>query len=343
MKKKCFVTLVFSLLCWQLVFSCSCMPHGPLTVKDFNEQNTIFIGKAQSIRTVQSADRYEEYEITFVVSTAFKGVGAKKEVKVYTNTSSAACGLNVVKGQIWLLYANLFNGQLSTNMCSRSALLPYVKTREMDLLRLFAAGNGAVWKDGNQLQGEGKFINKLPTGEWKYYYSNGFLAEEGRYVDGRRDGQWIKYVDVDKLEAQMWGDGRLRKNAKLFRKALKLKIASVTHYDNGELSGTFIEYNEHYQPQRLINYFKDKEHGLAVTYYPSGLIEEQQRFSNGELDGMSRRYYEHGGLMYEGKYEKGNAGTFKVYDEKGASLGDSAGPPYYDSETKKLELIKANP
>ncbi len=54
--------------------------------------------------------------------------------------------------------------------------------------------NGYVknYYDDGTLQSEGQMLNNLPTGVWKYYTPNGQLNQVGEYVQGKRNGRWLK-------------------------------------------------------------------------------------------------------------------------------------------------------
>ncbi len=95
MLKKLFLVFLLIISAAQFASACSCMPHAALSIKDFNETSAIFIGKVKHVTAVKNPDGYDQNEITFELQTIFKGLSAQQEVKVYTNSSSAACGLYV--------------------------------------------------------------------------------------------------------------------------------------------------------------------------------------------------------------------------------------------------------
>jgi len=53
-----------------------------------------------------------------------------------------------------------------------------------------------LWKsyyaDGNELF-EGKFIDDNANGEHTWYWDNGKIKKRGKYVMGRKNGDWKKY------------------------------------------------------------------------------------------------------------------------------------------------------
>ena len=40
--------------------------------------------------------------------------------------------------------------------------------------------------DNGQLRSEGKYVNGKEEGEWKFFHDNGQLSSEGKYVNGER-------------------------------------------------------------------------------------------------------------------------------------------------------------
>ena len=55
-----------------------------------------------------------------------------------------------------------------------------------------------------------KSIFENGTGDWKLYWSNGKVSEEGKYVSGRKDGVWKKYREDGSLDTILkYDNGRL--------------------------------------------------------------------------------------------------------------------------------------
>jgi len=40
---------------------------------------------------------------------------------------------------------------------------------------------------------KGNFLDDLPEGKHTYYWDNGKVRDEGTYVAGKKEGDWIKY------------------------------------------------------------------------------------------------------------------------------------------------------
>ena len=62
-------------------------------------------------------------------------------------------------------------------------------------------------RSGNLLH---KSLFEGGTGEWKFYWSNGKVSEEGRYKAWRKDGVWKKYREDGSLDTIIkYDNGRL--------------------------------------------------------------------------------------------------------------------------------------
>ena len=61
--------------------------------------------------------------------------------------------------------------------------------------------NGYVknYYDNGALQNEGYVKDGLPTGIWRLYDSNGNLSQVGEYIQGKRNGRWLK-GDLNKIK-----------------------------------------------------------------------------------------------------------------------------------------------
>ena len=48
------------------------------------------------------------------------------------------------------------------------------------------------------------------NGDWKFYWSNGQVSEEGKYRNGRKDGTWYKYREDGSIDTVIkYDNGRL--------------------------------------------------------------------------------------------------------------------------------------
>jgi antitoxin component YwqK of YwqJK toxin-antitoxin module len=43
------------------------------------------------------------------------------------------------------------------------------------------------------VESEGRFVDDLPEGEWKWYYRSGDIREQGSFKGGKRVGMWKQF------------------------------------------------------------------------------------------------------------------------------------------------------
>jgi LPXTG-motif cell wall-anchored protein len=98
------------------VYACSCIQPGP-PAEALTNASAVFSGQVQTISAVGNS-----LQVTFTVKSVWKGT-EQATIVVNTPTSSASCGVEFVQGQEYLVYADEAEGQLQTNLCSRTAQL----------------------------------------------------------------------------------------------------------------------------------------------------------------------------------------------------------------------------
>ena len=93
--------------------------------------------------------------------------------------------------------------------------------------------------DDGTLQSEGLMADGLPTGVWKYYTPNGQLHQVGEYVQGKRNGRWLK---GDLSKTNYLGDICLNPNLPDLEKQLEyqenLLDISIRYFKLGKIINT---------------------------------------------------------------------------------------------------------
>ena len=107
-------TLVFLALPVSVALACSCMELPP-PVEAMGQADAVFTGRVLSAVPSGSTDGYE-YMIQ--IHAVWKGA-ATVELRVETG-DPAMCGLWLQPGETYLVYADEFDGVMSTNNCTRS-------------------------------------------------------------------------------------------------------------------------------------------------------------------------------------------------------------------------------
>jgi antitoxin component YwqK of YwqJK toxin-antitoxin module len=78
---------------------------------------------------------------------------------------------------------------ISSDYLERGTYRDGLKTGKWNSYYLFKQDN----KTDSTLCFTGNFIDDNPEGKHTYYWENGKVKDEGIYVTGRKDGDWIKY------------------------------------------------------------------------------------------------------------------------------------------------------
>lgn len=112
MKKLLILTL---LLISTAGYACTCV-YSEFGIKDYQKADYIVNGKILEVRL---DEKRREKVFTFRVGHAIKGK-TDKIVEIRTPQDSATCGLNVQKGDQWLLFVNIYNGEWTVSTCDKN-------------------------------------------------------------------------------------------------------------------------------------------------------------------------------------------------------------------------------
>jgi len=311
------------------LFACSCGNlWSPITVKDYNDSQFIFSGKAikVSINDRETVDRQRQIE--FQIDEVYKGIIELKNVIVYTALSDASCGLNIQANEEWVIWGYLQDSLISTNLCTRSKLKNNISSYDLKSLKYFKSNpTTSEWKNefGN-LIAEGKLINNMPNGHWKYFYKNGYTESEGIYLNGFYHGKWTKYLDPEGIVTRLRYDNKIPNDSIPNLEQFKNKVWEIQNYKNGIREGEFIRYayNSFDKPTNITNFKNGQYDGKSIAYFTNGIIYYEQNYKDGKLEGYERFYYPSGQLKQEGKFIQSKPiGTFKLYSETGELLKTS--------------------
>ena len=120
-------------------------------------------------------------------------------------------------------------------------------------------------------------------------------VEEGKYVDGRKEGRWIKYFPdgvTPRLDA---------------------------HYVGGQPNGDYIKYHENGVIKEKSSYHNRKQSGPFIIMNEQGIVTQEKTFDdNGQIQGVEKFYYDDGSIQMVITKKDGVAqGTSTTYWENG--------------------------
>ncbi|MBK9224322.1 MAG: hypothetical protein IPO23_06175 [Flavobacterium sp.] len=127
---------------------------------------------------------------------------------------------------------------------------------------------------------EGKQVNKLFEGQWKYYHQN---SKEVMTIENYKNGK------LEGLRTVFYPS---------------TKIAEETNYSNGKKNGLYKKYSEKDAVVLEESNYKNGEYdGLAIYRDPLGNIVAQGKYVNGKKKGIWQ-FYENGKLVSEENMSK---------------------------------------
>jgi len=127
---------------------------------------------------------------------------------------------------------------------------------------------------------EGTTLNDVKHGSWATYHAkNGLVATLTNYVNGSREGIFIKLNDRGNLEEKAF-------------------------FKNDQFHGEFKKYNRTKVKEEatFVNGLLD---GVRKTYYDNGEIQSEEGWKMGKKDGPSKYYNEAGEVKFEQNYKNG--------------------------------------
>ncbi len=164
---------------------------------------------------------------------------------------------------------------------------------------------------------KGQYDRGLKEGVWRFYSEDGKLISENTFSDGKLDGRQVTWFPNGDLREVM-----VCKNDMIVtRKAWYPggRIRTIESYTDGMSAGTWFTYPEPLNandtfPVASDQYVAGERHGWHFAFLGGKKVEEIH-YANGEADGLSTRWDEHGHLLCEENFAKGKRdGVCAYYD-----------------------------
>ena len=198
----------------------------------------------------------------------------------------------------------------------------YEKNSEKLLNGKFTIPRGSF--EGIERESKGEIKEGKQTGLWKFYHSNGKLAEVSHWNNNVIDGSITVFYESGKKA----GEG---------------------NFKDGKQDGLTMEWHENGH-KKLKSYFKDgKRNGLLTSWHDNGQIEEQGTFLNGNLHGLTKQWKKNGDLLGEFNSKYGNKhGNCTHYYSNGTKewvhnykdgKQDGSSSQWYPSGSKRRESV----
>jgi antitoxin component YwqK of YwqJK toxin-antitoxin module len=163
------------------------------------------------------------------------------------------------------------------------------------------------YPDGNKFV-EGKYANGKQEGEWKFWADNGKLNKAQTYHVGKLDGSWTLYHDDGNKERDESYKAGVRDGKWTFYGAKNQPIQQE-EYKNGVSDGTWIKWYANGKEHWVEHYVDGQLNGPQELWYPNGKPQEKGTLKNGVPDGKRTRWKLNGEVDEETMFDNGHPVT----------------------------------
>jgi len=150
---------------------------------------------------------------------------------------------------------------------------------------------------GDCIEYEGEYLNGKRNGKGKEYDFNGKLIFEGEYLNGQRNGKGKEYYanGILAFEGEFLNDKKWN--------GLGYDLFKNRLYILKEGKGFIKEYNSYnYTLEFEGEYSNGNKNGIGRKYHDTGKIYFEGEYLNGERNGKGKEYYKDGKIKFEGEY-----------------------------------------
>ncbi|WP_430813411.1 tetratricopeptide repeat protein [Carboxylicivirga sp. RSCT41] len=158
--------------------------------------------------------------------------------------------------------------------------------------------------------------------DYKSYYFDGVLFEEGTMKNNERNGLWKKYnPQGGLLEELQYLDGMVHGSVKTYFSNGQLKLSYAC--DSNRVEGLFAEYFKNGNVCRTGWFAGGEAQGLWKSYYINGALEVESFYKDDVIRGKRKIYTPQGKIVREQYYdEEGRNIRVVAYNEKGEKTVD---------------------
>ena len=139
---------------------------------------------------------------------------------------------------------------------------------------------------------EGKYKENRKTGQWVEYYCNGIPKSKVTFVNGRPDGYAVTYHENGKVyEEGLWKNNRWVGDYKMYYENGNVQH-DFTFNEGGKREGNQKYFHENSELAIEGNFKNGKEAGVIKEYNENGDLKATKNFNEGSVDVASIKVYE---------------------------------------------------
>ncbi len=187
-----------------------------------------------------------------------------------------------------------------------------------------------------RLMYEGFFKDNRPSGEWVRYHETGQVKAkisysensdsayallfdvhqkkiaEGFYLNEKREGRWIFYVNNRKVSEEEYSEGIKHGISQTFYDSGE--VLDETEWRNGKQEGSYRAFFKNGKPYMQCKYSNGKRNGLCLSYFSNGRVEMEAGYKDNLRHGAWKYSDENGNYLYTLQYAEGQLLNPEVRD-----------------------------
>jgi antitoxin component YwqK of YwqJK toxin-antitoxin module len=137
---------------------------------------------------------------------------------------------------------------------------------------------------------EGKFKEGRQDGEWTYYFENGQLNRKAAYANGKPNGSWEVFRADGTLAAKRAFKDGLRDGEWMTYDATGKQVLAEEHYANAQPDGVWKTWYPDGKPKLEVTFKNGKRNGLSTDWNSKGEKTVEAEYVDGKLSGNVTRY-----------------------------------------------------
>jgi antitoxin component YwqK of YwqJK toxin-antitoxin module len=156
------------------------------------------------------------------------------------------------------------------------------------------------------------------TGKWIIFNSKDLKIEEGGFVNGRKEGQWVNYFEDGKAPKLKGSYSNNRPDGEFIRYYKNGEIKEKGSFSKSKLKGEYIRYHSNGKIEYIGNYNNlGEETGIIQYFHNNGNLALEYTMKNAQLNGKLTRYFEDGSLHKSISFsENGTILSSKTFQKK---------------------------
>ena len=161
------------------------------------------------------------------------------------------------------------------------------------------------------------------SGKWIIYTSKSesskdLKVEEGVFIHGRKEGQWIKYFEDGKAPKLKGSYSNNRPDGEFIRYYKNGQIKEKGAFSKSKFKGEYIRYHSNGKIEYIGNYNNlGEETGIIQYFHKNGSLALEYTVKNEQLKGKLTRYFEDGALQASISFsENGEIIAVKTFEKK---------------------------